>query len=239
MNLGGGIHRLTHLLSRVRDRFFFTTITGNERRGREPSAARIRMAFIAVAFPLFAIASFFFVLVLAHPDAIVTERARHSVNLVERFRSVILDHRSISLFLSATFAGLQLLAIIAAIQSWESILFAYVVITGILGMIVGIVGTSGLILSYLFMPHSSGLVTLITIILVFTFLTVFYLLTVLGLKVMSHLRRHHGLGLSSRSRDHIENEHGAFENIAIDTEDDYDDQLSMKIITSDNHNYYI
>lgn len=151
---------------------------------------RIRFTFIGVAFPFLSLAALCLIIVLIDGH-LVADGLLDRQTMFGQFRLLLLNHRSIVIFLSVTFALLQTLAIAAALFNWSMILFAYVVIVGILGTIVGIVGLFGILFSCLFMNHHSTAdhSIAITITVLILFIVIFYLLTILGIKLIERLRK--------------------------------------------------
>ena len=157
--------------------------------GTQILSRRIRLMFIGVAFPFLTLATICLIITLIEHN--VDQSAPVTLTVYVKFRQFLYQHRPIVIFLSVTFALMQLIAIAAALFNWSVILFAYVVITGIFGTIVGIVGIFGILFSCLFMKHQTqndhSIAITITVLIVF--LVIFYLFTILGIKLMEHLRR--------------------------------------------------
>ena len=107
------------------------------------------------------------------------------------FNRLIHKYQSTVIFVSTCSFFINGIAIGAALFNWTTILFAYVVITGIVGTIIGVAAILGLIISCIMMSHNSETdhSIAITAIAIIILILIFYLLTILGLKLMSHLRR--------------------------------------------------
>lgn len=135
-----------------------------------------------------------------------TSRVSYSVEFGSSFKTILPQFflSPAVVFVSAAVVVLQLLAITGALFNWPTVLFAYVVITGLLGTCVGVVGIFGLVFSVLFGGAKGGgggggkspndHSRLFTILLVVAFILLFYLLTILGLKLMAYMRRRRGGG---------------------------------------------
>lgn len=148
---------------------------------------RLRLIFIIVAFIFLAIAAFILMLVIltTHNDELgPADQPTQDVSSqwLWRLKSMLNNHRTIVIFLSATFALFQLMAIGAAIFNWSIVLFSYVIITGIFGTIIGVVGIVGIIFTCILMRHDNhhDHTITITIGIVISFVFIFYLMTILG-----------------------------------------------------------
>lgn len=157
---------------------------------------RLRLIFIIVAFIFLAIAAFILMLVIltTHNDELGhADQPTQDVSSqwLWRLKSMLNNHRTIVIFLSATFALFQLMAIGAAIFNWSIVLFSYVIITGIFGTIIGVVGIVGIIFTCILMRHDNhhDHTITITIGIVISFVFIFYLMTILGLRLMEYFRR--------------------------------------------------
>lgn len=163
------------------------------------SSSPVRFVFVLAAVPVLLL--FAGLLLYAHlgdgsPEAL--EHLKQSSSVTAHLRYLLLQHQATVEFISAAVVLIQLMAIAGAVANWPTVLFAYVVITGLLGTVVGVVGIFGVVFSVLF--HGGGSrggrpngppdhSTLFTVLLVVAFILLFYLLTVLGLKLMAYMRR--------------------------------------------------
>lgn len=163
------------------------------------SSSPVRFVFVLAAVPVLLL--FAGLLLYAHlgdgsPEAL--EHLKQSASVTAHLRYLLLQHQATVEFISAAVVLIQLMAIAGAVANWPTVLFAYVVITGLLGTVVGVVGIFGVVFSVLFHGGGSGNKsrggppdhsTLFTVLLVVAFILLFYLLTVLGLKLMAYMRR--------------------------------------------------
>ena len=163
------------------------------------SSSPVRFVFVLAAVPVLLL--FAGLLLYAHlgdgsPEAL--EHLKQSASVTAHLRYLLLQHQATVEFISAAVVLIQLMAIAGAVANWPTVLFAYVVITGLLGTVVGVVGIFGVVFSVLFYGGGSrggrpngppDHSTLFTVLLVVAFILLFYLLTVLGLKLMAYMRR--------------------------------------------------
>lgn len=154
---------------------------------RREFSSRIRLLFLVVAFPIVIISLMLTMLALMqngpHPSK--------SDSVMEKFKHFVKDNNSFVLFVAACSAMINTTAIFGAIFNWPTVLFVYVVITGIVGTIVGIVGLFGIVVTCLFINHAnkSDHTIAITSLIVIIFVLIFYVLTIIGLKLMTIVRR--------------------------------------------------
>ncbi|KAH9397429.1 hypothetical protein TYRP_003745 [Tyrophagus putrescentiae] len=119
------------------------------------SSSPVRFVFVLAAVPVLLL--FAGLLLYAHlgdgsPEAL--EHLKQSSSVTAHLRYLLLQHQATVEFISAAVVLIQLMAIAGAVANWPTVLFAYVVITGLLGTVVGVVGIFGVVFSVLF--HGGG-----------------------------------------------------------------------------------
>jgi len=158
---------------------------------RRDIPSRVRFIFIVVAFPVVIMSLLLMMFALmVEGDENIGHRGPPQTTK-EKIKLVVHEYNSFFLFVSASSAAINAIAICAAIFNWSTILFAYVVITGLCGTMVGVVGICGIIITCVLMSHKSASdhSIAITALMVLAFVLIFYVLTIIGLKVMNHVRR--------------------------------------------------
>lgn len=166
---------------------------------------RVRFSFILTALVFLALSAFCLILMnLIETEPTDTDNdPTEAVNreMMQKLGQLLNENRAAVTFLTVTFIVLQFVAVLAATRGWSVVLFTYVIITGLFGMIVGIIGVIGLVLAQFVesssltgkaLPtrwaqsdHPVGLICVFLIL----FIMILYTLTVLGLKLIELFRK--------------------------------------------------
>lgn len=165
-------------------------VSGEHTGETRPLSSPVRFVFLLVALPVLVL--FFLLLVYALVAEGDPERLKYAPDVTSRLKYLLLQYQTGVIFISSCVVAIQCMAVFGALCNWTTMLFAYVVITGLLGTAVGVIGIFGIVLSCILMSHTSASdhSILITALMVIVFILTFYLLTILGLKLMAYIRRH-------------------------------------------------
>ncbi|KAF7495496.1 hypothetical protein SSS_01191 [Sarcoptes scabiei] len=161
---------------------------------------KLRYSFIGIAFGFLIVTAFCLLLISMSEDNHRDDHGSLFKTFIANLKSILINHYiSFAIFLSL-FALIQICAIIAAILNCPILLFYYINLTAFIGILVGAIGIVGIVFHCLeirtyrmgtknYFPSEKYhfLTLLIAVLAIFIF--IFYMILMLGARLMSFVRR--------------------------------------------------